>query len=403
MKTFLAGTAVGLALASTFVLRGANAPVPTGPSIAPASASSVTPDAVIAHVNGSPISMGQLQKPLVEGYGLNVLLRLVQLELAKQTAVQNKVTVSPQDLVAERNDTIFKMFQDSNEKLQDKIDKAREKNNQAEVDRLTQEMTQDNERGFQQFLESQHQSEADFNLVIETNVYLRRIAEPMLAGKITEEQLKQAFDAMYGETVECRFIQCATIPEIQQARKRLDAGEDFEAVSRDMSRSEAAKVNGGKLAPFSRDVQGIPDSFKDAAFALEPGQVSEIVQANGAYILIKLEKRNKPKVVKFDDVKDSVRRELYDRATQLTIRQLRQSIQDQAIKVLVVEDPTLKAQLEKRLAQREQVKNSDDVKRQFQKQRDQEKTPDGPALPPPSGIEPLTPVPTPAPAVGDTR
>ena len=403
MKTFLAGTAVGLALASTFVLRGANAPVPTGPSIAPASASSVTPDAVIAHVNGSPISMGQLQKPLVEGYGLNVLLRLVQLELAKQTAVQNKVTVSPQDLVAERNDTIFKMFQDSNEKLQDKIDKAREKNNQAEVDRLTQEMTQDNERGFQQFLESQHQSEADFNLVIETNVYLRRIAEPMLAGKITEEQLKQAFDAMYGETVECRFIQCATIPEIQQARKRLDAGEDFEAVARDMSRSEAAKVNGGKLAPFSRDVQGIPDSFKDAAFALEPGQVSEIVQANGAYILIKLEKRNKPKVVKFDDVKDSVRRELYDRATQLTIRQLRQSIQDQAIKVLVVEDPTLKAQLEKRLAQREQVKNSDDVKRQFQKQRDQEKTPDGPALPPPSGIEPLTPVPTPAPAVGDTR
>ncbi len=394
MKKLLAGIGVGLIVSSSLAVRAADAPAPASASVPAWSAASS--DSVVARVNGAPVTMGQLTKPLVEGYGLSVLLRLVQLELAKQIAVQNKVTISPEDITVERNVTIEKMFQDSNAKLQGRIDKARETHSDAEAARLTAEMKNDNERGFQQFLESQHQSEADFNLVVETNVYLRKVSEPMLAGKITEEQLKQAFSAMYGETIECRLIQCSSVQEIQEAKRRLKAGEPFEKVARELSRNESTRTTGGKLPAFSRDMQGFPQAFKDAAFALQPGEVSDMVQAEGAYHLIMLEKRNAPRVVKFEDVKESIRRELYDRAVQLTIRQLRQQIQDQALKVLVVEDPVLKKQLETRLArQKNEIKDRDEMRRQIDKDHDQQKE-KGPALPPPSGPEPAAPVPAPA-------
>jgi parvulin-like peptidyl-prolyl isomerase len=384
LKKSLAVLGVALVLSSSIPLRAADMPAPT---TAPTFQS---PDAVVARVNGAPITMGQLTKPLVEGYGLNVLLRLVQLELAKQIATQNKVIISPDEITAERNTTIDKMFQDSNVKIQDKIDKAKDAKNDAEVQRLTNEMKSDNERGFQQFLESQHQSEADFNLVIETNVYLRKVAEPMLAGKITEDQLKQAFAAMYGETIECRLIQCASLQEVLEAKKRLKGGEPFEKVAREMSRNEATRATGGKLPAFSREMQGFPQAFRDAAFALSPGEVSDVVQAEGAYHLILLEKRNAPKVVKFEDVKESIRRELYDRAVQLTIRQLRQQIQDQALKLLTVEDPTLKKQLETRLAkQKSEIKDREEVRRQLDKEHiDNRNTTTNPALPPPNSPEP---------------
>jgi foldase protein PrsA len=395
LKKLLTGIGVALVLSSALssppTLRAADAPAPPPMTTPPASS-----DPIIARVNGSPVTMSQLNKPLVEGYGLNVLLRLVQLELAKQIAVQNKVTISPEDITAERNVTIEKMFQDSNARIQEKLDKAKEAHNDAEVARLTTEIKNDNERGFQQFLESQHQSEADFNLVIETNVYLRKVSEPMLAGKITEDQLKQAFSAMYGETIECRLIQCASVQEIQEAKRRLQAGESFEKVARETSRNESTRATGGKLPAFSRDMQGLPQAFKDAAFALKPGEVSDMVQAEGAYHLIMLEKRNAPKVVKFEDVKESIRKELYERAVQLTIRQLRQQIQDQALKVLVVEDPVLKKQLELRLEkQKTEVKSRDDIRHQLDKDRDQQKD-KGPALPPPNSPEPAAPLPAPA-------
>src|SRR6185503_18107740 len=125
-----------------------------------------------------------------------------------------------------------------------------------EADRLRKQMQDDNERAFQQFLDNQHKSEAEFNIVIETNAILRKIAEPMLKDKITDDNLREAFGALYGETAECRHIQCATLQEIQQARQRLNSGESFEKVAREMSRNEATRATGGKLPPFSRQMQG---------------------------------------------------------------------------------------------------------------------------------------------------
>ena len=340
----------------------------------PASATQSPAADVVAQVGGVSVTMEQLQRPLIEGYGLNVLLNLMQLEIAKESAGRAGVKVTPEDVVEERQQTIDRMFKDSNEKLFDKMNAFRAKHQNAEADKVAEQIKTDNAQAFEQFLTNQHISRAEFDIVTETNAYLRKIAEPMLIGKISDDNLKQAFNALYGETLKCRHIQCANLQEIQQAKKRLADGEPFEKVATEMSRNEGTRQTGGRVPPFSRQTQGLPQAFKDAAFALKVGEVSDIVQAEGAFHLILLEKRNPPKIVKFEDVKDSLKKDLYERAVEVTVKQLRQQITQQALKALVIEDPVMKKQLESKLAER-QIQDQEEIKRQMERDRERERTP----------------------------
>jgi foldase protein PrsA len=324
----------------------------------------------IARINGLSITLEQLQRPLIESYGLNLLLELAQLELARQTAAQSHAAVSPQDIAAERDETIDKMFKQSNAPIQEKLDQAIEQNRPADAERIRAQMKDDNERAFRQFLADQHKSEAEFNLVIETNALLRKIAEPMLAGKINDQNLQEAFAALYGESVECRHIQCGNLQEVQEARRRLAAGESFDQVARAISRNEATRASGGKLPPFTRQMTNIPQAFKDAAFALKVGEVSDIVQAEGAFHLILLEKRNAPKVVKFEDVKESIRKDLHDRALEALVKQLRGQLAQQLMTAMVIEDPVLKQQFEAKIKKREgEIRDPEQIRKEMEKGR----------------------------------
>jgi foldase protein PrsA len=355
-----------------------------------AAASGSTPVAKIGRVS---VSMEQLQRPLVEGYGLQVLLNLVQLELVKDGAARAGVKVTPQDVVEEREVTLRRMFEKSNEKLTDQMNELRAKNQTAAADKIAQQIKKDNEAAFEQYMQNQHLSRAEFDIVTETNAYLRKIAEPMLIGKISDEHLHQAFNALYGETVECRHIQCANMIEINQAKARLDKGEPFEKVAADLSRNTKTAPLGGKLVAFSRDTQGLPQEFKNAAFALRVGQVSEVVEAESSYHLILLEKRNAPKVVKFEDVKENLRAELQDRAIQATVSQLRKDLAAQTIQGgLVINDPVLKQQWRERLDKRDaKIKDLSEMREKMERERAATQPGSAPDLSP---APDLTPVPT---------
>ena len=138
-----------------------------------AQTNSASADQVVARVNGNPITMRQLTQPLVEGYGLNILLNLVQLELAKQDAARKGINLSPHDVEVERDQTLSRLFQDADK---------------ADYDEL-----------FEQFLQQQRISKPEFDIVLTTNAYLRKIAEPQLKGMINEQNLQEAYRQMYGE------------------------------------------------------------------------------------------------------------------------------------------------------------------------------------------------------------
>jgi hypothetical protein len=124
------------------------------------------------------------------------------------------------------------------------------------------------------------------------------------------------------------------------------------------------------LPPFTRDTPGFPQAFKDTAFALKVGEVSDPVEADGVYHLIKLEDRIPPTVIKFEDVKDAVRQTLYDKLLDQTVKLMRNQIQQQVLAQLKISDPVLAAQFhDKMAAQEEQARDRDEVRREIARNR----------------------------------
>jgi hypothetical protein len=87
-------------------------------------------------------------------------------------------------------------------------------------------------------------------------------------------------------------------------KTRARAGQDFAQLARDYSQDPAAQ-NGGDLGFFGRGQMVGP--FEEAAFQLEPGQISEVVETPFGFHIIKLEERRLPP---FDEVQDAFRQEL---------------------------------------------------------------------------------------------
>ncbi len=86
---------------------------------------------------------------------------------------------------------------------------------------------------------------------------------------------------------------------IDSVLKQARAGTDFAALARQYSQDGSAK-DGGDLDYFSRDKMVPP--FANAAFALEPGQISGVVETQFGYHIIKVTDRKPARTVPFEEV-----------------------------------------------------------------------------------------------------
>jgi peptidyl-prolyl cis-trans isomerase C len=92
--------------------------------------------------------------------------------------------------------------------------------------------------------------------------------------------------------------------KIEQVMERLKAGEDFAVVAAEVSENTNNKDNGGDLGYLSKGQ--LPQSFEDAAFALQKDELSDIVETDAAYHIIKLTDRKNARTVSFEEAKGDI-------------------------------------------------------------------------------------------------
>lgn len=135
----------------------------------------------------------------------------------------------------------------------------------------------------------------------------------------TEEELRAYYqqhqqEYQQSEQVRARHILVDTAEQAAAARARLDSGEDFAKVAREVSKDAAA--NGGDLGWFGRGRMVPP--FEEAAFGAAVGAVVGPVRTQFGYHLIQVQEKRAAASSPFEEVRQAVRaRFAAERAAQL--------------------------------------------------------------------------------------
>ncbi len=78
--------------------------------------------------------------------------------------------------------------------------------------------------------------------------------------------------------------------EAEDVKSRLEAGEDFAEVAKEVSDDPTTAEQGGDLGWVFRGQMG--DAFDEVAFTLEPGQIGGPIEMNGGYAIILVEEKD---------------------------------------------------------------------------------------------------------------
>jgi peptidyl-prolyl cis-trans isomerase D len=104
--------------------------------------------------------------------------------------------------------------------------------------------------------------------------------------------------------------------QIDDIKKRIEKGEDFAAVARQVSEDPSSKPNGGDLGFFSHG--RMVKEFEDAAFAAEPNKLVGPIKSPFGYHLLEVTGRRAGGVQPFDEVRTMIRSRLaFEKARQL--------------------------------------------------------------------------------------
>ena len=97
--------------------------------------------------------------------------------------------------------------------------------------------------------------------------------------------------------------------QMQTILDKARAGEDFAGLATEYS-DDSTRVNGGDVGFFARG-QMVP-AFEAAAFALQPGEISDIVESPYGVHIIKLEERQESRLLPLDEIREKLRAHIRD-------------------------------------------------------------------------------------------
>lgn len=174
---------------------------------------------------------------------------------------------------------------------------------------------------FQRALQQQGLTPKKYRHMLGEQIGRMKLVEMKIRGRVTvtDDDVRARYAQMTRgarpeEEVHARDIfvpkgsdPAAARARIEQARRRLKAGEDFDAVARETGGPFAD--SGGDLGWFRRGMM-VPEIEK-TAFALKPGELSQIVEGDTGYHLLRVEERRSIAAIRsFNEAREELRQQI---------------------------------------------------------------------------------------------
>lgn len=151
------------------------------------------------------------------------------------------------------------------------------------------------------------------------------VLDGVARAAVTDEAVQKLYDETYvnaepKKEYDADHILVETEDEAKAIKADLDKGGDFAAIAKEKSKDPGSAANGGDLGWFGAGMMVKP--FEDAVIALEKGKVSDPVKSDFGWHIIKLNDVRVAEAPKLEDVKADLSGQLQQKAVEAKVTAL---------------------------------------------------------------------------------
>lgn len=236
----------------------------------------------VATVNGTAIEKDALYEQMVKTSGAEALEGMISDEIIRQEAKKADITVA-----------------------QDEID----------AEMAVYEENYGGAEGLASAIETSGMTMEDLENEMETYLKIEKLIGPDI--EITDEAIQTYFEenkAALGQSaeVEASHILTETKEQAEEVAKKLADGGDFAKLAAEYSIDTATAENGGELGSFGEGEMAA--EFEKAAFAMKPDEISEPVETEFGFHVIKVTGKTEAAEATLEGSKEKIKEILFDEA-----------------------------------------------------------------------------------------
>jgi len=168
------------------------------------------------------------------------------------------------------------------------------------------------EENLSKILEQNKITENDFNTMIANEIQISKLIDSIAPVKVSDADVKKFYNDnkkakfTYPDSVKASHILIKDKTKAQEVLAKAKApNADFAALAKQYSEDTGSAKNGGDLGFFTKDQMVKP--FSDKAFSLKPDTVSDLVQTEFGYHIIKVTDRKKAGVMPLNEAKVEIK------------------------------------------------------------------------------------------------
>lgn len=252
---------------------------------------------IAAFVNGAEITRLEVAQRCFKQYGEQILAERISILVLEQECKRRNITITDQELDAEI------------------------------VERATLELPLklDGTPNTVYWLEVQAKNQNVPVMTIRNNtvrplIMLKKLAQDQV--QVTEEDIQKGFEANHGPRVRCLAIFQDNMRRAQQVWAEANNVRDpayFGDLAEKYSVNDMSRALRGEIPPIQK-YGGMPQ-LEEAAFQLEPGELSEVIQLGPEmYAILFCLGQTKPVVMDINDVRGLLEQDLKEKKTQLAMQ-----------------------------------------------------------------------------------